>query len=346
MQLTAKMKKGESFFKIIRNNKYQLDYINNEQGDNDLIVEDLLEFIKINNIEDANKILISSPFTLSSWDLVTTLYGAIKDDVLKNLIDRKILNIDNINKEYYGNTLLMTKISNGEGEEAIELIEKFNSDPFINDASNRNSLHLLVAKGHKEKLNTGNIYRSNPDHDNQLPLFAKILEHPNIARHINDQDIDGNTALHIACIRRDIDYIKPLIEHGANLNIMNQKNKRTPLQILSMPAIHRETILSSILFSRAQEKLFIENGKIMEYDPSRKAMNPIIINNVEKNMTYYDKLKLHTQSNIPIASFDCSIFNQDSKQLLKEIHKLTPRSENFFWLRFDQCIGGGKGLYK
>jgi len=45
---------------------------------------------------------------------------------------------------------------------------------------------------------------------------------------VNLQDLDGNTALHIATLNNNIDVVKLLLENGADKEIKN-KNEKTAL---------------------------------------------------------------------------------------------------------------------
>lgn len=79
------------------------------------------------------------------------LHDKINDDTFKDLLDKGRLNMNHANKKYFSNTLLMTLISNGKSKIAIELLDKFNANPFVPDNFDKNALQFLIYKGHKKE---------------------------------------------------------------------------------------------------------------------------------------------------------------------------------------------------
>jgi ankyrin repeat domain-containing protein 27 len=53
---------------------------------------------------------------------------------------------------------------------------------------------------------------------------------------INAQDMNGNTALHVAITGRHPSCLRILLEHGAELHIENRKSL-TPLQLIRQPNV-------------------------------------------------------------------------------------------------------------
>jgi hypothetical protein len=56
-------------------------------------------------------------------------------------------------------------------------------------------------------------------------------------------DENGNTALHIACIRRDVKSIEMLLNYGADLGLKNIEGK-TPEEMLNMSFVEAKKIIA------------------------------------------------------------------------------------------------------
>jgi hypothetical protein len=226
----------------------------------------------------------------------------------------------------------MIKISNSKRDLSLALINDFNANPFIPDNHGKNTLHLLIAKARKKNAK---------EYDNMLPVFEKILQHKNITKHINDKDENGNTALHIAMTRRDLDYIIPLINAGADLNIKNN-NELSPVDILKSDNDTRIEILRKILSPWNDDKLYIrKKGNIEEIIHPCSSQNKKINQYLIKNNTYtQEECDLMDEKNRQtfesIASFDSSTFNQNPDLILEEINKNLPNKN------LDSFEGKGK----
>ncbi|WP_042345573.1 ankyrin repeat domain-containing protein [Bacillus massiliigorillae] len=67
----------------------------------------------------------------------------------------------------------------------------------------------------------------NKEQKERVKYFEKVIE--TSKSKINEKDEDGDTALHIAASKSDVDICKLLLKHGADSSILN-KNKENPLQ--------------------------------------------------------------------------------------------------------------------
>jgi ankyrin repeat protein len=144
-----------------------------------------------------------------------------------------------VNKIYFAgdfnNTPLLWEISYGKAIKpagALAMLQILKADPFLADKDGKNALHFLLLKGHEV----------------QRCIVDEILTHEDVIEHINDQTTQGDTALHIACARRDENLIIQLIEKGADLNIEN-KNGKTPADMLRLTEEEIKKFISSYLDS-------------------------------------------------------------------------------------------------
>ena len=302
-QETQIMKDKKSIFSTIEISDKQV----NAQNRTNLIISnyihtsdrelesDIHDFMTLNKIYDINSIKLFIGRHLSWLALDQNV-----EYIMSYLINKKNLNINYQEEELFDNTILMAAIANAENP--IGLINLYNADPFIRDIVGKNSLHLIIAKGHKKK---------NPSHrrEDQRPLFNEILLSKNLKDHIDDQDKFGNTALHIAAAKRDMDYLKPLIENGANLDIKN-KDCLSVIDVLKQSLGYRFKVLSSIL------NLKEDNKKINI--PEKASLTDDDYKNLFRGLDDFNA----------ICSFDRERFEQDPLRLLKEIKSLrNPRNK-------------------
>ncbi|MDD9139921.1 MAG: ankyrin repeat domain-containing protein [Candidatus Cardinium sp.] len=159
------------------------------------------------------------------------IYRTILDFIYKQGIDiNDNTKLDSVYPQLdNGNTLLMQIISNGSDlvNQTMPLLflRTFKADPFVyNYRDKKNVLHFLLLKGHNA----------------QQCVINAIQQHPAIKAHINDQTIYGDTALHLACVRRDLANIKQLLKHGAkdSLHMVNKIGKK-PVDMLLIPTEER-----------------------------------------------------------------------------------------------------------
>ncbi|UWW96835.1 MAG: ankyrin repeat domain-containing protein [Candidatus Cardinium sp.] len=180
---------------------------------------------------------LNGPYSLPLMECM--FFGATEClDRIKNPIDpmaNKYINIMrnlcnkgfDVNQNYrfrggiYNNTMLMRRIAYGreiQPTSALLLLSnEFNANPFIKDSYGKNALHFLLLKGHEI----------------QRCIIDAILKRKDIREHINDATLLGDTAMHIACARRDIRCITQLLEKGASLFIKNCDGQ-APIDLLHL----------------------------------------------------------------------------------------------------------------
>ena len=304
--------------------------------------QDFENFLKENNLNSPNEIvhnrltlfsLISNSENLKNYNANKTFTDEkLNTDqsyvvhLLRFIIRHPKFDIDYRMNEYFNNTALMIKISNSEKNKSIVLINDFNASPFIPDNHGKNTLHLLIAKARKSNIVIDRMHHER--YDNMLPVFEKILQHKDIAKHINDKDENGNTALHIAMARRDLDYTIPLINADANLNIKNN-NELSPIDILKSDNDIRMEILRTILSPWNDDKLYIKNDNKNIAHPispeDKEARNYLFQERIKTKKEIDSLLKEALEQTQNIASFDYSTFNQDPDLILSEITKHLPK---------------------
>lgn len=161
---------------------------------------------------------IHSPFTTA----VATNNLARVDELIGTLSEEE-LNWQGA----YGNTALHWAVANTHSRMALKLLEhtpRINVN-ILDDEQKKTALHLAVAKGW-DHFDDDNF---SPE---ELPQAAIIKELAKKAD-LNIQDANGNTPLHIAVMRRDVECIRLFLNSGAHQDIRNQM-EQTPLELLNM----------------------------------------------------------------------------------------------------------------
>jgi len=128
----------------------------------------------------------------------------------------------------FGNTALHWAIANTDTRMASYLIEKVNDINFATqDDRHKTVLHLAIGKG-------WNHFSDSTPGGNEPPQAPVIhtLIHKMSKPQLDIQDQYGNTALHIAVMRRDFSVVELLLQKGAQGNIQN-KQDLTPLEMLN-----------------------------------------------------------------------------------------------------------------
>lgn len=137
----------------------------------------------------------------------------------------------------YGNTPLVWSIANDAKETSIELIKqcKRHNIPLDLDKSstfNGNTpLILCIAKGHKRP--------------GQMPNYALTEYLIANGANVNKPDDLGNTPLHYACVRRDLETIRLLLANNADQNIENHLGQK-PSDMLDLNIDQARTLVYSI----------------------------------------------------------------------------------------------------
>lgn len=129
--------------------------------------------------------------------------------------------VDPNQRDTSGNTPLHWSIANAAVGCAMVLIQhaqQYQIDFDVQDwsFSYMTPLQLAISKGRR---NSGWDY-----------LVESLIAN---TKYLNKQNKRGNTALHLACVRRDLPYVKALREAGANFTIRN-KDGKTPKDLWSV----------------------------------------------------------------------------------------------------------------
>lgn len=127
--------------------------------------------------------------------------------------------VDLSSRDGFGNTGLIWSIANAGNEIAMEILKLGGSGSYLDEQCNRgnSALHLAVGKGYKtisadkERLKFSN-----------LEIVQQLIA---LKSNVNLANNDGNTPLHLACLRRDSDMIKALLDTGAVRSIKNKKGE-------------------------------------------------------------------------------------------------------------------------
>ncbi len=156
-----------------------------------------------------------------------------------NLLDEitnEIKNNDPNEKDvaFNGNTPLLWAIANGHNEFASKFIDIFkNKIDFLHKANDNNALFLMLTKGYKDKTSGGATFNEQYSALNIAKKIKETIGDERFKELINQKCRLGNTALHIACARRDTETINFLIERGADIELKNEHGL-TPFDMLDL----------------------------------------------------------------------------------------------------------------
>ena len=146
-------------------------------------------------------------------------YNQQLSELFKTLRNRKsnVNDQSNISKS----TAMHLAASNGRNNAVKLLLDTF-SDKInysAKDASGNNFAHIILMNGYVDRDGTGDYFAKDDSCSSTSLLKQIITLSPEI---INDQMSDGNTLLHIAIMRRDIEAVELLLQNGADRTILNK----------------------------------------------------------------------------------------------------------------------------
>ena len=171
----------------------------------------------------------------------------------------------------FGNTALHWSIANTNIEMALFLMD--NTRGLLNfeirDHRQKTALHLAIGKGWYH-FNTND--NCNPHSPPQAPVIERLIA----STPLDAQDNCGNTPLHIAMLRRDINCIELLLKNHASLTIRNQKGQ-TPEDMLNLEFEKAEKFLQSyVLIYTLSKEIWEKNKEAITklLSPARAASDP------------------------------------------------------------------------
>ena len=104
---------------------------------------------------------------------------------------------------------------------------------------------------------------------------------------VNEQDIEGNTALHLAADSGDLSIIENLITHGASKEILNSQGE-TPLNLVQTLSIDDTDEIKKLLSTTINENRFDYNA--LEFDDelsiSIQRNNNVVIKRIDNKSTF------------------------------------------------------------
>lgn len=127
--------------------------------------------------------------------------------------------VDLARQDTWDNTALIWAIANASNTTAMEIIKAGGHGPYLNvlGLQKNSALHLAVGKGYKTvSKDLQDLYYSN------LQLTQALVE---AGANVNLANEDGNTPLHLAYLRRDVETIKVLLRAGAHTQLRNNRGQ-------------------------------------------------------------------------------------------------------------------------
>ena len=186
----------------------------------------------------------------------TILHVLAKMKAQQNHLIRVVLKggVDPSLGDLFGNTALISAIANASNTSAMEIIKNAPCNSHLNVQSKikgNRALHVSVGKGYTSVSKDGDqLEYSN------IELTKAMLSRgadPNI------QNSMGNTPLHLACLRRDVESIECLIQAGAKLGIKNKEGKSAEELIDVTYETANKILADSVTIFLLDEKEFESN---------------------------------------------------------------------------------------
>lgn len=224
-------------------------------------------------------------FAMSLWSIPDFL------SKLNFLIEKRNGNINLKHNTNFRNTLFSLYIANEQRQATISLLkfvlERRNGlypfNPNVVDINKRSAFMLAIAFGQFDEF---------------IGLLLKSKEE--FSLDLNLQDKDGFTALHIACITRDLRSMILLIMHGASIEIKDNKG-RTAFELLDEKyRLEYKALMDSIEINIQRDRKAESNNILISYTPKNiKKVFPIftqtqILEMAEKFLNYKGKLTAAT----------------------------------------------------
>lgn len=149
------------------------------------------------------------------------LHDAAKKEMQNNSLSLIIqAGIDLGIKDYWGNSALIWAIANACNGNAMQILKTLEDSSYLNEQCTKygnTALHLAVGKGYKDQSLDGvKLPYSN------LDLVQVMID---LKANVNLKNWGGNTPLHMACMRRDIQMIEVLLVAGADSSCRNHKGQ-------------------------------------------------------------------------------------------------------------------------
>lgn len=165
-------------------------------------------------------------------------------------------------QDFFGNTPLMWAIANANNGAALMIIKNADSGALNVQCKQQNTaLHLAVGKGYTTHSRDG---AQLPCSNLQL-IDIMILKNVNV----NLRNKEGNTPLHLACLRRDQGMIEALLKAGADVEMRNSAGQ-TPLDCLSVGYDQAEVVLKKTVSAYLLDKQHYDQVDV-------KALTELII---------------------------------------------------------------------
>ncbi|CDZ75917.1 ankyrin repeat protein [Legionella massiliensis] len=188
------------------------------------------------------------------------------------------LNIDLNTRDFtfFDNTILMWLVANACNDSALALLEVVKAKPYCKEMLDAISLkgtsaiHLVVGKGYrdirsdKEKLGVSNLALLKEMIALGADINIKMQLDPNDYNEEIFKSINKSTALHLACARRDIEFINFLVEHGADLNLKNGKGQ-TAFDMLRIDKEEAKSFVDNTVSPNNFDTIYHDNEEIFHH---------------------------------------------------------------------------------
>ncbi len=237
------------------------------------------------------------------------LHSALKDNT--TYLDENVIDKDDFLKMYQsGNTLLLWSVANSSVNFALKLLDKPFAEEFINTKATfyeNTPLILSISKG------WSHVPTQTQNSQSQSFIAKKLLEK---GADVNESDKHGRTALHYACLHRNIEAINSLVKKGGDLKSLDNNGIKA-IDYCYFDENKASRILSLATggprnYTFSLNSVFFQNNNIFLQDLAKSLDNPeFSLNHLQSENKIYQELNLKVEDALePLITHASNLYSK------------------------------------